>query len=846
MYVSLIQNATLLVALSALYSVVIRLRRGGDLRIQLLSGLLFGGVAIAGMLLPFQYGPGVFYDGRSIILAMAGLFSGGAGSAVSIVVAGAYRAYLGGPGVWAGLATIVTCALVGLAFRRGYRNRPDKLGIGPLYGLGICAHIAMLTCQLLVLPWPAGPAAINRIWLPIMLIFPAATLLVGLLLGSEVRRVRGERELHQARDYAENLIQTANVIFVQLDSEGKVVRINEAAERITGYRLDEIKGENWFEKLVPKDGYPHSWETLGEVTQPAVFPRLFENPIITRSGEERHVVWQNSPVSDDGDIVGTISFGTDITERKQAEKALQESERTLAQLLANLPGMAYRCANDYDWTEFFVSQGCLELTGYEVADIENSARIAFNDLIHPDDQKRVREETQRGLAEHRSYRFPYRIEAATGELKWVWDQGSGVYDAAGNVVFLEGFIMDISDKVRAEESLRERDEQLRQSQKMEAVGQLAGGIAHDFNNLLTAILGYSEMILSDGESRGLLLREDVEEIKRAAERAAALTRQILAFSRRQALKPVVVSLNAVLVDMEPLLRRTLGEDIDLVTLLQADLGQTEVDVHQLGQVLLNLAVNARDAMPAGGRLTLKTADLELGEEYCRVNAGVEPGSYVMLLVSDTGVGMDKETQSRMFEPFFTTKAAGAGTGLGLSTVYGIVRQSGGSIDVESEPGSGATFRVYLPRVLAPVAPTPVIALSVSSNRGYETILVVEDEDSLRTLVTRILGGLGYTVVTAATAAEALEILGESERAFDLLLTDVVLPGGMQGSDLARRLLSSRPELPVLYMSGYTRDAIVHAGRLDEGVNYLEKPFTPETLARMVRTVLDQAPPSLGD
>ena len=263
-------------------------------------------------------------------------------------------------------------------------------------------------------------------------------------------------------------------------------------------------------------------------------------------------------------------------------------------------------------------------------------------------------------------------------------------------------------------------------------------------------------------------------------------------------------------------------------------------MHQFEQVLLNLAVNARDAMPAGGQLTLETADAELDGEYCRTHAGAEPGNYVMLLVSDTGMGMDEETRSHMFEPFFTTKDPGAGTGLGLSTVYGIVRQSGGSIDVESESGSGTTFRVYLPRILAPAAPAPGIAPSVLSSRGYETILVVEDEDSLRTLVTRILGGFGYTVVTAATAAEALEILEETEVPFDLLLTDVVLPGGMQGSDLARSLRFSQPRLPVLYMSGYTRDAIVHAGRLDKGVNYLAKPFTPDALGSMVRAVLDQA------
>jgi two-component system cell cycle sensor histidine kinase/response regulator CckA len=409
----------------------------------------------------------------------------------------------------------------------------------------------------------------------------------------------------------------------------------------------------------------------------------------------------------------------------------------------------------------------------------------------------------------------------------------------GNVTGALSSALDITERRRAEEALRERDEQLRQSQKMEAVGQLAGGIAHDFNNLLTAIIGYSDLLLSDEQIEGWSQKSDIEEIRRAAERASALTRQILAFSRRQALRPEVVSLNEVLAGMEPLLRRTLGEHVDLVSLQHHDLGHAEIDVHQFEQVLMNLALNARDAMPSGGRLTLETANVQLDEEYCSKHPEAVPGSCVMLAVSDDGIGMDEATRDRVFEPFFTTKNPGEGTGLGLAMVYGIVKQSRGNIFVYSEPRKGTTFKIYLPRIeTGAKAERQELPVSVSVF-GSETVMVVEDESALCALIARVLGKAGYEVLTYASADAAADALDVGEVIPDLLLTDVVLPGALQGKDLVDRALSARPDLPVLYMSGYTRNAIVHAGRLDEGVNFLEKPFTPEALARMVRQVLDQ-------
>jgi two-component system cell cycle sensor histidine kinase/response regulator CckA len=408
----------------------------------------------------------------------------------------------------------------------------------------------------------------------------------------------------------------------------------------------------------------------------------------------------------------------------------------------------------------------------------------------------------------------------------------------GDKRLLAGFTVDITERKAAEEVLRQVEEQLHQSQKMEAVGQLAGGIAHDFNNLLTAILGYSDLILASGSSTVDELRPDLEEIKRAGERASALTQQILAFSRRQTLRPRVVLLDEVIRGIEPLLRRTIGEDIDLQIVESLPLAPVEVDPHQFEQVVMNLVLNARDAMPSGGRLTVETANAELDEEFSRTHAGTLPGSCVMLRISDTGVGMDAATQERIFEPFFSTKPPGAGTGLGLATVYGVVKQSNWSIFVTSKPGQGSSFAIYLPRAEKDDISEEMVIPPHASARGDETIMVVEDERALRGLIGRVLAGAGYKTLSFASAQEALAALEQGECLLDMLLTDVMLPGAIQGHELALTVLASRPHLPVLYISGYARDALVHAGRLDERVNLLEKPFTPESLTDMVRNVLD--------
>jgi two-component system, cell cycle sensor histidine kinase and response regulator CckA len=404
----------------------------------------------------------------------------------------------------------------------------------------------------------------------------------------------------------------------------------------------------------------------------------------------------------------------------------------------------------------------------------------------------------------------------------------------------------IQRELREAEERRERkrlEQQLQQAQKMEAIGQLAGGVAHDFNNLLGVIIGYSEIILNR-IGRDSDTYKQAGEIMKAAERAASLTRQLLAFSRKQVLEPKMLNLNAVVVEVEKMLCRLIGEDISLQTSLDPMLSYVKADPGHIEQVIINLAVNGRDAMPRGGKLTIGTSNAKVEESYARVHPAVIPGRFVMLAVSDTGSGMDAETQAHIFEPFFTTKAVGKGTGLGLATVYGVVKQSGGFISVHSELDAGTTFKIYLPQVGESPETTERRETDTTDYRGSETILVVEDAEPLRELICTILQSYGYAVLSAEDGLEALRIANQQKHPIHLLLTDVVMPG-MNGLELSKRLTPLRPQMKVLYVSGYTDDAIVRHGILGPDVAMLQKPFTHDILARKVRAVLD-VPSTLCD
>jgi PAS domain S-box-containing protein len=464
-----------------------------------------------------------------------------------------------------------------------------------------------------------------------------------------------------------------------------------------------------------------------------------------------------------------------------------------------------------------------------------SSAKAFLNLIHPDDRRMVEDSLARAAQEGTDYEVEFRGMWPDGTPRWIAGRARMHRDAEGRPVRLLGVASDISDRKALEG-------QFRQAQKMEAVGQLAGGIAHDFNNLLTAILGYSNFVIGTFEPQDRR-RLDMEEVVTAGQRAAALTRQLLIFSRKQVLRPTTLDLNALVTGMRQMLSRLIGEHVDLVCVLAPDVGAIRADQGQLEQVLMNLVINARDAMPSGGRLAVETANVELDHSSILQHVAVRPGSYVMLAVSDSGIGMTEETKQRLFEPFFTTKEPGKGTGLGLATVDGIVKQSGGGIWVYSEPGKGATFKVYLPRAVGEgaVQKSTVQKSTVSDKAvaaGTETVLVVEDEGTVRLLTRRILERAGYRVFDAPNPQQAEALFEQHMSVVTLLVTDVVMPGS-SGPKLFERLARQRPDLKVLYVSGYTDDTIAHQGQLDPGVEFLQKPFTADALNRRVREVLDR-------
>jgi PAS domain S-box-containing protein len=518
-----------------------------------------------------------------------------------------------------------------------------------------------------------------------------------------------------------------------------------------------------------------------------------------------------------------LTLRTKELERQRAEAALRASEERFRALVENSSDVLLLI--DPEGNIIYTTPSAERQFGWRTDEILGNSLF---DFIHPEDRELVGSRVARVLdrpGERVSAQARFRH--ADGTFRVI--EGIGVNRLHEPAV--GGIVINARDITEG----RVLENQLRQIQKMEAIGRLAGGVAHDFNNLLTAILGYCNLLLEDlpPESN---LREDLEEIRKAGERAATLTRQLLAFSRRQMLQPQPVDLNALVAEMENMLHRVMGDDIELVLSLSAELPTIKADPASIEQVLMNLALNARDAMPTGGRLTLETGLVTLDESYATRHPEAIAGSYVTVSVSDTGEGMDAATQARVFEPFFTTKEQGKGTGLGLATVYGLVKQSGGYIWVSSEPGQGTVFRVYLPPLEA-AAPPAVAGGPSETCAGTETILVVEDDAAVRTLGTQVLRRLGYTVIEAPDGIEALRAIERHQGLIHLMVTDVMMPQ-MTGRELADRIRQGRPSMRVLFMSGHSDYAIVYRD-LAVGVAFLQKPFTPETLARKIRDILDE-------
>ncbi|MGH7710558.1 MAG: PAS domain S-box protein [Gemmatimonadaceae bacterium] len=690
----------------------------------------------------------------------------------------------------------------------------------------LVAAIATLHASLGVGPFVAGGASNVSVALHVytfLVVVSLSSLIPAAVI--EDRRL-AEQRLRESEERYRTVVNAATDGIITIDEHSGIQFANPAAERIFGYAAKELLGQP-LTMLMPTD--------LRERHR-ASLTRYLETG-------KRHIEWRGVALpglrKDGRQISLEVSFGElaedgrhtftgilrDVSEKLAAEAALRDAENRMR--------FAMEASRVGTWEVHFATgeMRCSEvlesLHGFAPGTFGGTFE-AFLAQVHKDDRAAVKHEIDEAARQHRDANILYRSVWSDGTVRWISGAGRTFYDDAGTPTRAAGIGLDVTDR-------RALEQQYRQSQKMEAVGHLAGGVAHDFNNLLTAIQGFG-IVLKESLAPDDARRADVDEILRAADRAASLTRQLLAFSRQQILAPRVLSLAESVRGMEPMLKRLIGEDIEVIVSAPNDTGFVKADPGQIEQVVLNLALNARDAMPNGGTLLIEVRDVKLEEAYVRQHIEVKAGQYVMLAVTDTGVGMDAATAERAFEPFFTTKPLGHGTGLGLSTVYGIVRQSGGNVLVYSELGRGTTLKVYLPWVAGSVE---AVASAAAHEVGpaSETVLVVEDDPAIRLLTRRILEKRGYRVLLAATPTEALDVAVEYDGWIALLVTDVVLPG-MSGRVLAEQLVLHRPGIRTLYMSGYTDDAVVQRGVLERATQFIQKPFGQDAFLRKVRETLE--------
>ncbi len=637
-----------------------------------------------------------------------------------------------------------------------------------------------------------------------------------------------EQALRESEAFTRSVVYSAVDGIIAIDETGLIRSFNPAAEKLFGHAADEVIGRNVSLLMPAPWGEEHDGCVQRYLTshKPRIIGIGREVIALRKDGTTfpAELAISEMVLPDRRIFTGIVR---DISQRKQAEEALREANTTLRAVIETSP-LAI-CTTDLQgniktWNpaaERMFGWTGAELIGHPFPMVPEGK---WDEFLAGLDAAR-RGEVFSGVERRRVNKSGAPVDIA------IWN--APLRDREGSVTGVLSVIADVSEQRRLEQ-------QLLQATKMEAIGRLAGGVAHDFNNILTVIAGYAEMI-AERAAQDEETSADIGEILKASDHASALTNQLLVFSRHRVSNPESLDLNEIVTHLEKMLRRVIGEDVRLITYAEPGLGAIRADPAQIEQVILNLAVNARDAMPHGGTLLIETAGVELDAAYARTHVGVVPGDYVMLAVSDTGTGMDAETRSRIFEPFFTTKEKGKGTGLGLSTVYGIVKQAGGEIWVYSEPGRGTTFKMYFPH--AGVPPAAEVALTTEPVvQGAETVLVVEDEAGVRRLVSNVLAGQGYRILEAPGPLEALRVCEQHPEPIHLLLTDVVMPH-MSGRDLADRAAALRPDLRILYMSGYTDNVMVHHGIFEAGAPFIQKPFTPGLLARKVRQVLDGEPGS---
>ncbi len=872
-YLELIFKLSLLVALSIVSNFIEKRWPQKTRTGVLLQGSLFGGVAVLGMLRPLDLGPGLIFDGRSIMVSLCALYFGPIAAAVAGAMTILCRIVLGGTGILTGVLVIISSTGIGLLTRSWRQPEVEPPSSGHLYLFGLVVHIAMLALMF-TLPGGVGLTVVQRIGLPVILMYPLATILAGKILSDQVSAARTMSNLQETKRSLEITLQSIGDAVIATSLKGDIVLMNPVAETLTGWTRDEARNrplEEVFRIVNEKTREEVENPVRRVVSEGLVVGLANHTLLIGRDGKEHPIADSGAPIRNErNEITGAVLVFRDQTRERLffrlkeirfelVEFALHHTlDELLTKALDEIGALVNSPIGFYhfveadgktlrlqQWSTRTLKEFCEAAGKGEHYDIENAGvwadcvrekkPVVHNEYATLPHKKGLPE----GHAEVvRELVVPVIREGEVVAVLGVGNKPAHYTEQDVEIVtFLADVTWHIVEHKKAEEERVLLEANLQHAMKMEAVGRLAGGMAHDFNNLLTVIIG-NVANAREAAVPSETARECLAEANKAAEMAARLVQRLLAFSRKQIVEPKVLNLNDHINEMHAMLVRLIGENIELQTLAADHLGAVKIDPGQLEQILVNLVVNSRDAMPDGGKITIETSDVELDDGYCSRHPYVKPGKFVMMAVCDSGHGMTEEVKSRIFEPFFTTKEKGRGTGLGLAMIYGSVKQAGGSIEVYSEAGTGTTFKVYLPRVegegAKPVKDEPPPEMRDAS----ETILIVEDDDMVRKICVRVLVKLGYRILEASNGNEAMGLARAHRERIDLLLTDVVMPG-MNGPELARLLQEIHPEAKVLFASGYTENAIVHHGVLNDGVSFIGKPYPPSALAKKVREVLDR-------
>jgi len=786
------------------------------------AALAFFGLLALSFLLRWLLTP--FLAARAFFFRMAAFFLAFAittNTTLYALAAGTYR-----EGTWPDLIwTLTYCLLAGIAATWADPEPHLQETVAPRApNMQMLAQFSPLLIPAIVFPLVLGIAQEQFFW-------AVALVMVSFLAASGRMFVVQSQLLHNSRELQKNLSLmqgitegTTDSVFVK-DLQGRYLMINSAGAAFLGKKVEDVIGKDDTELFTPETGR-EIMAGDSKVVESGM-TQTYEEVGIS-GGVARTYLSTKGPHRDtNGQIMGLLGICRDITDRKHAEEEFRRSQQKLRIHFEHTPLAVVEWDTQLRITEW--SPSAERVFGYSRQEALGRDGSFLVPLALREHVERMGQEILKRRGGTRSTNDNLTKDGRTISCEWY---NTPLVDESGRVLGVASLVQDVTERVALEERLR-------QSQKMEAVGRLAGGVAHDFNNLLTVIMGYSQ-ILTDGLPTAGRLRDATAQIRSAADRAAGITRQLLAFSRKQVLSPQVIDLNDIMLNLDTMLRRLIGEDVEILSVPARGLGAVKADPGQIEQVLMNLVLNARDAMPDGGKLTLETENVDLDEAYANEHKPLQPGRYVMLAVSDTGTGMNLETQTHIFEPFFTTKEVGKGTGLGLSMVYGIVKQSGGYIWVYSELDHGTTFKIYFPRVDQVAEGAAAAKRPPDAQRGTETILLVEDDAQLRQLASSVLAHCGYKVLPASGPQEGLALCRENHRDIHLLVTDVVMPG-MNGRQLAEQVKQISPLTKVLYVSGYTSNAIVHYGVLDPGLSFLPKPFSLAALVAKVREVLDASP-----